>query len=108
MKASELQDHIIGIYKINFPNNKIYIGLSNNIKRRIKEHYNDGRAGMNCHKAIMKYYNNPDEIDVEILEQIEIEDYRILSELERKWIKYYDANNKEKGYNRTSGGIDLL
>ena len=108
MKASELQDHIIGIYKINFPNNKVYIGLSNNIKRRIKEHYRDGRSDMNCHKAIMKYYDNPDEIDVDVLEQINIEDYKILSELERKWIKYYESNNKEKGYNHTSGGIDLL
>ena len=108
MKASELQNHIIGIYKINFPNGKIYIGLSNNIKRRIKEHYSDSRTGMLCHKAIMKYYNNPDEIEVEILEQIDVEDYRILSELERKWIKYYQANDKTKGYNCTEGGIDLL
>ena len=26
-----------GIYKINFPNGKSYIGLSNNIERRINE-----------------------------------------------------------------------
>lgn len=32
---------ISGIYKINFPNGKSYIGLSNNILRRIKEHNND-------------------------------------------------------------------
>ena len=34
---------VAGIYKINFPNNKCYIGLSNNIPRRMKEHNRDKR-----------------------------------------------------------------
>lgn len=36
-------NNINGIYLISFPNGKIYIGLSNNIKRRIKEHNSDSR-----------------------------------------------------------------
>lgn len=32
-----------GVYKINFPNGKSYIGISNNILRRIHEHNNDKR-----------------------------------------------------------------
>lgn len=36
-------NNISGIYLISFPNGKIYIGLSNNIKRRIKEHNLDSR-----------------------------------------------------------------
>lgn len=35
--------NIAGIYKINFPNGKCYIGLSNNILRRMKEHEHDKR-----------------------------------------------------------------
>ena len=30
-----------GIYKINFPNGKSYIGMSVDIENRIKEHNND-------------------------------------------------------------------
>lgn len=36
-----------GIYKINFPNGKSYIGLSNNIARRLKEHNNEAKIGTN-------------------------------------------------------------
>lgn len=108
MKYSQLQNKIIGIYKINFPNGKSYIGLSNNIKRRINEHFRDGRKDLPCHRAIVKYFNNIEDMDIEILETIEEEDYRVLSELERKWINYYDTFNKEKGYNLTVGGLDLL
>jgi predicted GIY-YIG superfamily endonuclease len=39
MKITDITTKISGIYKINFPNNKIYIGRSVDIKRRIKEHY---------------------------------------------------------------------
>lgn len=108
MKYSQLQNHIIGIYKINFPNGKSYIGLSNNIKRRIKEHFHDGRKDLPCHRAIIKYFESIEDVEVEILEQIKEEDYRILSDLERKWINYYDTTNKEKGYNLTPGGLELL
>ena len=33
-KIENCPNHLSGIYKINFPNGKCYIGLSNNIKRR--------------------------------------------------------------------------
>ena len=55
MKYEELKNGIIGIYKIVFPNKKIYIGLSNNIKRRIREHWVDARRNrMVCHFALKK------------------------------------------------------
>lgn len=108
MKYSQLQDKLIGIYKINFPNGKSYIGLSNNIKRRISEHFRDGRKDLPCHRAIIKYFDKLEDMDVEVLETIEEEDYLILSELEKKWISYFDTSNKEKGYNLTEGGLALL
>lgn len=43
MKIVNISRKIIGIYQILFPNGKSYIGLSNDIKRRIKEHYLDNR-----------------------------------------------------------------
>ena len=47
---------VAGIYKINFPNGKSYIGLSNNIPRRIKEHNKDSRQPV-LYAAIQKYFN---------------------------------------------------
>lgn len=107
MKIYEINKKVIGIYKINFPNGKSYIGLSNNIKRRIGEHFRKDSL-FPCHKAIKKYFSSVDEIDFDILEEIEIEDYTILSQKEQYWINYFGTNNKEKGYNLTEGGIALL
>ena len=78
MKISEINKKIIGIYKINFPNKKSYIGLSNDIGRRIGEHfYKDSH--LPCHKAIRKYFSSLEEIDFDILEEIKEEDYLLLS-----------------------------
>ena len=90
-----------GIYKINFPNNKVYIGLSNNIYRRICEHNIDFRKRTACSNAIKKY----GKIDrIEILEEIDPDDREKLQEREKYWIEYYQSNDKRYGYNLTSGG----
>lgn len=34
----EIEKIIIGVYKITSPNNRVYIGSSNDIKRRFKEY----------------------------------------------------------------------
>ena len=53
--------NISGIYKIDFPNGKSYIGQSQNIYRRILEHnryafYGHGKHSIQlCEKAINKY-----------------------------------------------------
>lgn len=39
MKYNDIPTKTIGIYKINFPNQKIYIGRAKDIKYRIWEHY---------------------------------------------------------------------
>ena len=38
IKIKDLEPNTQGIYKIDFPNGKIYIGLSIDIKRRMSEH----------------------------------------------------------------------
>lgn len=87
-----------GIYKINFPNNKIYIGKSNNIKRRIKEHHGN-RSNTPCDKAVRKYYPNINDIDFDIIELT-----TNYEEREKYWIKFYNATNRNIGYNLTFGG----
>ena len=57
MKHIKMQDCSVnlvysGVYKITFPNNKIYIGISNNIYRRMLEHNNDFRNKLPIEYAI--------------------------------------------------------
>ena len=88
-----------GVYKITFPNNKIYIGISNNIYRRMLEHNNDFRNKLPIEYAIMKYGKIT---EFDIIELINNTDE--MKQREIYWIKYYDSTNKEKGYNISLGG----
>lgn len=104
MLYNEIPNQISGIYKINFPNGKIYIGRAINIKRRIREHYSkeDNTA---CYKALHKYFSSFYEIDVEILEQLKEYNHQKICELEKKWIReYHSFENKNIGYNESEGG----
>ena len=103
MKYQNIPTNISGIYKINYPNGKIYIGRAINIKRRIWEHYSK-EDGTSCQKALKKYFLSYNDIDIDILESIEVYDYDKICELEKKWIKIYNSNNKNIGYNLTFGG----
>lgn len=88
-----------GIYKLNFSNGKVYIGMSCNIRRRMKEHRSDinSKNSMPVHRA-MKVHD----YTIEILEHIE--DRKTMQEAERKWIKYYKSNDRNYGYNLALGG----
>ena len=57
MKYQEIPANTSGIYQINFPNGKIYVGRAKNIKVRIWEHYtkNDNTP---CQIALRKYYKS--------------------------------------------------
>ena len=107
IKLKDLPSNVSGIYKLNYPNGKIYIGFSNDIKRRIYEHNNINRLlnhkNMPCDLAIKKY-GTFDEI--EILEYIS--NIEKLGEREQYWIQYYHSNNKNIGYNLTIGGDNSL
>lgn len=103
MIYQEIPSKISGIYKINFPNGKIYIGRAKNIKYRIWEHFSK-KDNTPCQKALWYYYKSYEQINVEILEEVSPYDYEIICSLEKKWIKQYNAKNKEIGYNLTDGG----
>nr|DAG95849.1 MAG TPA: intron associated endonuclease [Herelleviridae sp.] len=84
------------IYKItNTINGKIYIGQTNDLNRRIREHKNCGYGTVKnkpLYDAIKKYG-----IDAFTFEEIEYtENY---NEREQYWIDYYDTTNSNNGYN---------
>ena len=105
--SDQLKTIISGVYKINFPNGKSYIGISSNIKKRIKEHNCDSKnPKYPVHEAIAKYLKVIDfNKDVEILEEINAKDRSYMCEREKYWIEYYQTFIENgKGYNLTPGG----
>lgn len=91
----------------NLINNKIYIGQTNNIKRRLNEHksnsFNPKSVNYNdiLHKAIRKYgYNN---FKITILEDFEGTQDKA-NERENFWIKEKHSLITEHGYNILNGG----
>lgn len=94
------------IYKItNLVNGKIYIGKTDNIKKRWNAHKT---AAINkipgdyayFHRAINKY--GPDNFKSEIVEEFTSEQRAL--EAETKYIALFDSMNRDIGYNRTEGG----
>lgn len=90
-----------GVYKITFPNNKIYIGISNNIYRRMLEHNSDFRNNLPIENAIKKYGKIT---EFTILEEIEPDKRDFMREREKFWISTFNSNKKEFGYNISEGG----
>lgn len=89
------------IYKIeNLTNNKKYIGQTNNLKRRWKQHR--VRSNQVIDKAIDKYGVN--NFEIKVLEKC---DLNLMSEREKYWIKKYNTY-KGYGYNCTPGGEALF
>lgn len=101
MQESSLKDVYSGVYKITFPNNKVYIGISNNMYRRMLEHNTDFRNNLPIEHAIQKYGPIT---EFEILELIKPEDKCKMREREKYWINYFNANHKDFGYNVSEGG----
>lgn len=96
---------MIGIYKfVNKINGKIYIGQSNDIQRRIKDHYykahnpTGGNYHSPLHLAIRKY--GWDNFQIEVLEECNIEE---LDEKEIYYIQLYNSITPN-GYNIMAGG----
>lgn len=106
MKSIKMQNCSVnnvysGVYKIIFPNNKIYIGISNNIYRRMLEHNSDFRNNLPIEKAIQKYGKITEFV---ILEEINPNDRELMREREKFWIFAFNSNKKEFGYNISEGG----
>lgn len=92
---NDIPKNISGIYKINYDNNKIYIGQALNIRNRALEHNSKNKEI--CDKAL-KIHN----ATLEILE--EIKDIALLEEIEILYIKKYSSTNRNIGYNILLGG----
>lgn len=95
------------IYKYtNKENNHLYIGMTNNFKRRYREHSNSALNpkskdyNLPFHKALRKY--GLDKFECEIIED-NISSIDLMKEREIYWIKYY-RSNKNGNYNISSGG----
>jgi len=90
---------MIGIYKITkIENGKSYIGQSNDIKRRFKEH--QYKTDIPIELAIQKY--GIDAFTYEVIEECPLEE---LDKKEKYWISYYNTY-KGFGYNCNEGGGD--
>lgn len=106
-----LPNNLCGIYLIrNKVNNKIYIGQSIDIKRRIQEHYRSAHpekysikserdSNLPIHRAMQHY--GTDEFSVNVLELCEQKD---LNDKERSWVSLLRSSEREIGYNLTEGG----
>lgn len=108
MKLEDIKDKVIsGIYKINYPNGKAYIGQAKNIYKRLIEHnnyakYDHGDKSMLLCEQKLNKYNCLIE-DFDLLE--EINNFSLLDEREAYWINYYKTYIKDgRGYNLTRGG----
>lgn len=90
---------MIGIYKIeNKLNGKVYIGQSNDIERRFKEHQTKGKTSRIPVDVTIKKYGK-DKFTYEVVEETSIED---LNNRESFWIEKFNAI--EDGYNCSIGG----
>lgn len=89
------------IYLITFPNNKIYVGLTKDLKKRIASHiyHRNAKTKRPIYHAMNKY---KDSHSVEVLENnLDIEHAEFL---EKYYIKNYDSTNLNNGYNLSPGG----
>lgn len=87
------------IYKrTNLINNMIYIGLTS--QEPEKRWHTEDISNQEIGKAVREF--GKENFKNEIIDEAETEEE--IKEKERYWIKYYDSNNKLKGYNRTKGG----
>lgn len=92
------------IYKYTFDNGKCYIGQTNNITNRIsyyRNHYKNNPYPFL--RALNKYGFDENKFEIIATAKNRSE----LNELEKGFIKLYKSNNKDKGYNLSSGGGGL-
>lgn len=102
---------MIGIYKfVNVINQKVYVGQSVDIDRRVAQHkyssFNENSCDYDTrfHQAIRKHgFEN---FDFSVLVEFSPDEYsqELLDNLEKHYIQLYDSYNYEHGYNATLGG----
>jgi group I intron endonuclease len=93
MNITELQTVTgCGIYKIQSPSGKLYIGQSKNIKQRYRHHLHYNSTSTKLGRSYLKYGK-----DNHIFTVVEYCDIKELSERELYYINYY--NSREEGLN---------
>lgn len=92
------------VYKVTFPNNKVYIGITTkSLEFRKNKHFSELKRNTNYkfHNALRKYK------DTEIWEEFCYAfSWESAKELEKYFIIYFDSLNN--GYNSTEGGDGIL
>jgi len=89
------------IYKLQFTNNKIYIGQTKNLKRRLYEYCSKNETnGHFVKKAILKYGHS--NVELEIIKICDSFEELNLSEI--YYISLYNSCDLLKGYNLSLGG----
>jgi len=95
--------HTCGIYKIDFPNGKIYIGQAKDIKERMRHHNNPNNLETLVDQKIKQYLGK--------VKNFTLLEYNLdpnnQTELDKKeiyYIQYYKSTIKENGYNISPGG----
>lgn len=93
------------LYKLIFPNGKVYIGQTINFTKRMRGHKNDSnnlnRIKKNCYvnNAIRKFgWDNVDKVIILTCLEDKIDS------LEKEYISKYNSTNRDYGYNREDGG----
>ena len=94
VKVSELKGGFSCVYKISYPNSRVYIGSTTDLRRRMWEHNNLNKNVSYNDEAIKEFGRVR---EVEIL--FESNDVGELESQEAHWISVYDSTNIEKGYN---------
>lgn len=96
---------MMGIYYIkNTINNKIYVGQSINIERRLYVHMYLLNKNQHCNTFLQMAWNEYKEENFTqgILE--EVKEYEELNEREKYYVKKFSSNDYHFGYNLTEGG----
>ena len=109
-KLDPIYKHIWGIYKIiNIINNKVYIGSSKNIYKRIMSHFQELIKGSHQNKHLQNSFDKYgiNSFKVEILKTILYDDFteRNLRDLETSYIQKYKSYMSDFGYNIVSVGV---
>ena len=95
---------LCGIYCIeNTVNNKKYIGMSRDIKRRWSEHKTALNKNIHANKYLQSAWNKYGKPKFKFY-IIELCDEENLSEKECYYIKFYKSLSNDNGYNLTTGG----
>lgn len=95
-----------GIYKIeNVVNNKIYIGRSKNIDRRIKQHKTELRQQKHGNRYLQNSWNKHGEGSF-LFTVVEYCDIHSLEEREIYWISEYKATDRNIGFNIKEENIE--